>query len=35
MTCSGASCGWIANINVASVGITVLVRLLIGPLADK
>lgn len=31
----GLSKGQIANINVASVGITVLVRLLIGPLTDK
>lgn len=31
----GLSKSQIANINIASVGITVLVRLLIGPLADK
>src|SRR3954447_9476131 len=27
--------GQIANINIAAVGITIIVRLLIGPLADK
>jgi NNP family nitrate/nitrite transporter-like MFS transporter len=31
----GLSKGQIANINIASVGITVLVRMLIGPLSDK
>jgi NNP family nitrate/nitrite transporter-like MFS transporter len=31
----GLSVGQIANINIAAVGITILVRLLIGPLCDK
>jgi NNP family nitrate/nitrite transporter-like MFS transporter len=31
----GLSVGQIANINIAAVGITILVRLLIGPLSDK
>src|SRR5215510_8137371 len=31
----GLTAAQIANINIAAVGITVLVRLLVGPLADK